>query len=315
VDATSPVVAVDGGAAGPGVAALIEPVVAGRARLSVVDPEGRPEPGAEILVILPGDRSDLGRALTADIRWVHLLSAGADGFPFELLEGRLLSCSRGAQAPAIAEFVLATMLAFEKDLPAQWRDRPPERWGTARLGTLVGRSLGLVGVGAIGTEIARRALAFDMSVVAVRRRAARSPLNGVTILPTLTELAALSDHLVVAAPATEATTHLVGEEVLAAVRPGVHLVNIARGSLIDQKALHRALDDGRVAMASLDVTEPEPLPPGHWLYDHPRARISAHVSWSSPGTMARTAAIFGQNLTCYLAGLPLDTPVDPGTGY
>ena len=91
-------------------------------------------------------------------------------------------------------------------------------------------------------------------------------MHGVEVAADLDQVLAIADHLVVAAPATAATRHLIGSEALAKVKPGVHLVNVARGSLIDQDALRQALDSGRVAMASLDVVEPEPLPAGHWLY-------------------------------------------------
>jgi phosphoglycerate dehydrogenase-like enzyme len=99
------------------------------------------------------------------------------------------------------------------------------------------------------------------------------------------------------------------------VKPGVHVVNIARGALVDQDALRAALDDGRVAMATLDTVEPEPLPEGHWLYSHPKVRLSAHVSWASPAGMARTLEIFVENLRRYAAGEPVQHVVDADEGY
>ena len=257
---------------------------------------------------------DVEAALTG-IRWVHVLAAGVDRFPLQALGDRVLTCSRGASAPAIAEFVLASMLAFEKQLPETWVTEPPEHWNIAALGTLAGKTLGLVGVGAIGSEVARRALAFDMRVVALRRRAAPVPIDGVGRVASLSELMAQSDHVVVAAPATPETKHLLGREAFAAARPGCHLVNVARGTLVDQEALRDALDDGRVAWASLDVVDPEPLPAGHWLYSHPSVRVSPHVSWSAPGTIDRTIRLFAQNLARYRAGEPLDGVVDAEAGY
>ncbi len=99
------------------------------------------------------------------------------------------------------------------------------------------------------------------------------------------------------------------------MKPGVHVVNISRGSLIDQDALLTALDDGRVALASLDVVDPEPLPAGHPLYAHPRVHLSPHVSWSSPQTIVRTFEIFADNLTRYRNGAPLRGHVDLEAGY
>ena len=99
------------------------------------------------------------------------------------------------------------------------------------------------------------------------------------------------------------------------VRPGVHLVNIARGGIVDQDALRAALDDGRVARATLDTVDPEPLPAGHWLYSHPQVRLSAHVSWSSPARSERIMNLFLENLGRYLAGEPLEGVVDPAERY
>jgi len=99
------------------------------------------------------------------------------------------------------------------------------------------------------------------------------------------------------------------------VKPGAHLVNIGRGSLIDQDALREALDEGRVAMATLDVADPEPLPRGHFLYSHPRVRLSPHVSWSSPVSTRRTFELFAENVGRYVAGEPLFGAVDISAGY
>ncbi|MEY2568184.1 MAG: hypothetical protein QOE35_2713 [Actinomycetota bacterium] len=270
---------------------------------------------ADALVVLPDDWNEVAEALTPEVRWVHVLAAGVDKFPLDQAGDRIVTCSRGASAPAIAEFVLATMLAFEKQLPDVWASEPPEHWNLAGLGGLRGKTLGLVGVGAIGTEVARRALAFDMGVMAHRRTDAPLPLPEMRRTSSLPELLSQSDHVVVAAPATPQTHHLLDADAFAAVNPGVHLVNIARGALVDQDALRSALDDGRVARASLDVVDPEPLPAGHWLYAHPKVRLSPHISWSSPGTIERTVELFADNLRRWREGRPLHGVVDVAAGY
>jgi phosphoglycerate dehydrogenase-like enzyme len=99
------------------------------------------------------------------------------------------------------------------------------------------------------------------------------------------------------------------------VKPGIHLVNIARGALIDQDALRVALDDDRVAMATLDTVDPEPLPAGHWMYDHPKVRLSAHVSWYEPQIQRVALDIFIDNLGRFVRGEPLREVVDPAEGY
>jgi phosphoglycerate dehydrogenase-like enzyme len=249
------------------------------------------------------------------VDWVHLAGTGVDSFPGELFDGRTVTCARGASAIPIAEFVLAAMLAFEKRLPETWLHEPPEHWNFAPLGWLNTRTLGLVGLGGIGVAIAERALPFGMKVRALRRRPEPSPLEGVEVVASLEELLPESDHLVLAAPATPRTRQLINAESLELVKPGVHLVNIARGALVDQDALRVALDDGRVAMATLDTVDPEPLPEGHWLYSHPKVRLSAHVSWASPAGMARTLEIFVDNLSRYAAGEQVLHVVDADEGY
>jgi len=149
----------------------------------------------------------------------------------------------------------------------------------------------------------------------VRRRPRPSPLEGVTVAASLEEMLGQADHLVLAAASTERTRHLLDAETLALTRPGVHVVNVARGSLVDQDALLAALDSGQVGMASLDVTEPEPLPEGHPLYAHPRVRLSPHVSGNSPAGNAQVLDLFVQNLRRHVDGQPLEGVVDPREGY
>jgi phosphoglycerate dehydrogenase-like enzyme len=307
-----PVVAVHGGKLGT---LVLEGVRSALPGVTVVDagtPDGEQ---AEVLATLGGDPDGIASALTPGIRWVHVLGAGIDGFPLNVVGDRILTCSRGAAAPAIAEFVLAAMLAFEKQLPQVWISEPPDNWNSASLGGLEGSTVGIIGLGSIGTEVARRALAFDMEVIAVRRRDLPPSLPGITLSGDLGELLASSDHVVIAAPATDRTEHLIDADALARMKPGAHLVNVARGSLIDQDALVAALDEGRLARATLDVVDPEPLPTGHRLYGHDRVRLSPHVSWSSPRTLRRTMELFVENVDRYLVGQELLGTVDLEEGY
>jgi phosphoglycerate dehydrogenase-like enzyme len=286
----------------------------------------------EVEVVAVSNREDLDPAVRADgvitnvfgsrhlpalvergARWVHTLGTGVDGFPFDVLDGQVLTCGRGASSTTIAEWVLGCMLAFAKQLPETWIHEPSERWGGADLHALAGATLGLVGLGGIGSATARRALAFDMEVLALRRRAIPTPVPGVRVVQDLDEVLAAADHLVLTAPATPDTHQLLRAETFALVKPGVHLVNIARGSLVDQDALREALDDGRVAMASLDVCDPEPLPAGHWLYSHPRVRLSAHVS-SSP-VAHEIVRLCIENVRRFVAGEPLAGVVDLDERY
>ena len=283
----------------------------------VVVPLSGPVPDAvDGQVLVASHRADnLMELCGRGVEWVHFFGTGVDGMPPEVLEGRVVTCSRGAGAVPISEWVLAMMLAFEKRLPDAWVTQHPERWGWTQLGGLAGRTLGIVGLGGIGSAIAVRALAFDMDVTALRRTSAPSSVAGVTMVESLHELLPVVDHLVIAAPATPKTRHLLDDAAFGAIRRGVHLVNIARGAVVDQEALRRALDDGLVGMASLDVCEPEPLPDGHWLYSHPQVRLSPHISWSSPELGGRIVELLVDNVRRYVAGQPLQGVVDPVERY
>jgi phosphoglycerate dehydrogenase-like enzyme len=287
--------------------------------LIAVPREGEPPAGlrAEVLLTYPWAAPNLALVLGRGVRWIHALGTGIDAFPLHLLGERRLTCSRGGSAVPISEWVLAVMLAFEKRLPEAWiREKPAGgAWSHLSLGTLHGRNLGLVGLGGIGTAVAERALAFGMRVRACRRSAAPAPLAGVEVVASITDLVAGSDHIVIAAPATPATRHLFDRELFAACKAGAHLINVARGSLVDDDALRGALDEGRIAMASLDAVAPEPLPADHWLYRHPRVRLSPHVSWSMPDAADRLIEPFIENLRRYRSGEPLVGIVDRRAGY
>lgn len=273
-----------------------------------------PEPGTRGDVFFGGHGPN-ALAYAACVPWVQLSGTGVDKIPTEMYEGRIITCARGAGSVPISEFVLAAMLAFEQRIPEVWLDESPEHWNLFRLGGLDTKVLGLVGLGGIATAVAARALPFGMTVRALRRTDAPSPIEGVEVVSDLGELLAGADHVVLAVPATARTRHLIDADALAAMKPGVHLVNIARGSLIDQEALRSALDDGRVARATLDTVTPEPLPAGHWLYRHPKVRLSAHVSWASPAGFDATIAIFIENLRRRARGDTLLGVVDPTEGY
>lgn len=256
------------------------------------------------------------------LRWVHVASAGIDFFPPWLLDVPLVSCSRGVAAVPIAEYVLTALLTHQR------------RWGTLRAvgaaswreifakverappATLQGQTLGIAGYGAIGREVAKRAQALGMDVLALRRGGADvAPDTGVRAVASVEDLLGASDHVVLALPITPQTRHCINARSLAHAKPGLHLVNIARGALVDQPALLQALDSGRLSGATLDVTDPEPPPEGHALYHHPRVHLTPHVSWAAEGSAALTAHKFLANLTRYVEGLPLEDVVDPARGY
>lgn len=307
--------------------------------------DGPVDPDLSGQVLLSFRRAPTMAEVATHVPWLHIAGAGVEGLEPSLFEGRIVTCARGAHAIPIAEFVMATIIAYERRVPAMWiYDEPPgdwmpldelearidagemtepadavtaapERWGWMWMGEMYGKRVGLIGLGGIGAAVAERALAFGMSVVAIRRTSAPSPVPGVEIVGSLEHLLSVSDHVVLCAPATPNTYNVLNETTLAAVKPGAHVINVARGSLIDEDALVRALDDGRLSLASLDVGIGEPLRTGHRFYSHPRVRLSPHISWTSPRRQERVIEMFIDNLRRADRGEPLLGVVDPEAGY
>lgn len=249
----------------------------------------------------------------ANLTWLQVASAGLDTFPPWIHRVPLVTRGVGVQSTAMAEYVVAAVLAHEKRLttprlagPADWRARP--------LGAIAGKRLGMAGFGAIGSEVARLAAPLGLRLAAVRRTMGALP-DGVTAMTSLAELAAWADHLVLAMPLTGETRGALNDAVFESVRPGLHLINVSRGALIDDAALLRALAAGRVGAATLDVTNPEPLPEGHPFYSHPAVRLTPHESGAAEDGEERLARRLRANLEAYLAGEMPAGRVDPLSGY
>lgn len=251
------------------------------------------------------------------VSWVHFIGTGIDRFDLSrLARGRIFTNSRGSVEVPISEWVLGVLLHHVKRFDQTFIHEPPARWPVrTALASLHGAQISLLGLGAIGTAVAQRALPFGAKVRALRHSNAPSPIAGVELVSTFEALIDGADHLVIAAPLTKETHQIVNPRSLALAKPGLHIVNIARGELIDQDALRVALDAGTVSAASLDAVTPEPLPAGHWLYSHPKVRLSPHISWSWPGTMETIGRIFADNLRRYLSGQPLLNVIDEARGY
>jgi phosphoglycerate dehydrogenase-like enzyme len=275
------------------------------------DPTAPPSPPADLLLTRIGVGGRYGWATS--VPWVELISTGISEYPSELFENRLVTCARGTSSVPIAEYVIAALLAHEKQIPAIWESpTPPEVYGG--LGSLSGRTLGIVGVGSIAQEVARRATAFGMSVVGCRRTGHTGTI-GTIRLTTLRDLLALSDHLVLAAPLTSETYRLISDEQLRVAKVGQHVINVARGPLIDTAALVQALERGHIGGATLDCTDPEPLPDDHALRSTPNVRISPHIAWSGPQQLERKYEHARDNLLRFLDGQPLRDVVDLRRGY
>ncbi|MGZ9810877.1 NAD(P)-dependent oxidoreductase [Pseudoroseicyclus sp. H15] len=246
------------------------------------------------------------------LRWLQTMSAGVELLPDWAFEVPLVTRGVGIQSQSIAEFVIGAVFAVEKgllDAPM----RGPEDWQRKALGSVAGKVLGIAGLGDIGLACARLGQRVGMSVVGLARAPREVP--GIEMAGDMAELAARSDHLVLALPLTPATRGMVGAEVLAAARPGLHLVNVARGALLDEAALLAALDRGALRAATLDATWPEPPEAGSPLYAHPGIRLSPHVSGVTDRAEQAQAARMTENIDAYLAGEPVPGIVDPARGY
>lgn len=273
--------------------------------------------GGEVVFTRTDGGPNLAELLSRGAKWVHTLGTGVDAFPFDALDGQILTCARGISGDMIGEWVFAQMLAVAKAVRTGAITTPPENWNmpVAGISTLRGATVVILGTGGIGAEVARLCLALDMNVIGVRRRGTDAPHEGMSIVNDLASVIDRADHLVIAAPATPQTRRMFDDEMFAGVKPGLHLVNIARGTLVDQDALRRALDDGRIGVASLDVCDPEPLPAGHWLYDHPNVHLTPHTSWAGPGAFGEIISTFRENYLRWRAGEALEGVVDIEAGY
>ena len=270
----------------------------------------------EIFLVTPTrDTAELPKFLDKGVKWVHIMAHGVDGLPFEMLGDCVVTCSRGASSVPIAEWAVTMILSHTKKIPESWISKEPENWFLAPLETLSGATVALLGFGSINQEIAKRLEPFGCRIVAVRNGKNKLSQTNVEMIPTPEEAVSEADHVVIGLPLTEKTHHIVNDRLMKLMKPGAHLVNIARGDIVDQEALFENLESGQISRASLDVVTPEPLPEGHWLYTHPRVKLSAHISWASPDFLDQLHDLFSSNLKKWLSGLPLDGLVDIKKGY
>jgi len=265
------------------------------------------------------------RALEAAsaLRWVHSPAAGVGSmlFPAMKLSDVLVTNSRGMNAGAVAEHALMLALALARRLPDAVRAQDARRWISNELSGLPmlrGRTLGIVGLGAIGCELARMASALGMVVIGTRRETDAPVPEGVTeaLEPgALPDLLARADVVVLAAPLTEDTRGLIGAHELGLMKPSAWLINVARGKLIREPALVDALAAGVIAAAALDVVEHEPLAPSSPLWGMPNVVITPHVGGFREDYWEAATQLFAENLDRYLKGEQPANLVDKTAGY
>jgi phosphoglycerate dehydrogenase-like enzyme len=239
--------------------------------------------------------------------------------------GLVITNARGVFSEPIAEYVVMMILAVMRRLPQLMELQHERTWQPLEAAEMREVTVGIVGLGSIGREVARLVGAFGARVVATRRAGASSAghaasdpeLPGVEVLPAerLPDMLAKSDYVVLALPLTPDTEDLFDAAMLARMKQGSWLINVARGRLVDERALVRALRDGPIGGAVLDAFRDEPLPPESPLYDVPNLIVTPHTSWSSGRVLDRSIELFCDNLGRFAAGEPLLNVVDPAKGY
>ena len=257
------------------------------------------------------------------LRWFQQWGAGADWLldhPEVAASALMVTTGSGVHAIPISEHILAYLFAFARALPQAIRGQTQRVWQQpewSRIFELAGKTMVLIGVGAIGERTALMANGLGMRVLGVRQNADVSTpgVEAMFAPEALLEVLPQADFVVITAPLTEATRGLIGEAELQAMKTTAYIVNIGRGGVIDEPALVRALQAGRLAGAGLDVFASEPLPPDSPLWAMENVIITGHYAGATPIYDERAMAIFLDNLRRYRAGEPLRNVVDKALGY
>jgi phosphoglycerate dehydrogenase-like enzyme len=307
------------------------------ARIVSVSVEGLADgPLDDVEVLLRGwltsDAFDRILARAPRLAWVHSATSGVELALTNAARERgvVVTNARGVFSRPIAEYVVMMILSVSRRLPQLLELQRERTWQPLEGAELRDVTVGIVGLGSIGRAVGALATAFGCRVVAVRRRS--GPLEeastdaagqsfGELMLDrvggpeSLPELLAESDFIVLAAPLTTETEDMINEETLAMVKPGAWLINVARGKLVDERALLRALRDGPLGGAVLDTFRDEPLSPASPFYGLDNVIVTPHTAWSSGRVLDRSVELFCDNLRRFAKGEPLLNLVDPAAGY
>lgn len=258
-------------------------------------------------------------ALAPRLRWVQLLHAGAERVNPALTGEVMFTSAAGMSAGPIAEWVIGTMLMFAKGWPEVFRDQQAHRYRRYMPREVEGSTLGIVGLGTIGIEAARRARALGCRVIGMRRsfseRGQHPEVDEAVPPDDLDYLLRESDYVLLSAPATAETSQLINARALRLMKRDAVLINVARGTLVDEAALAEALRERLIAGAALDVFVQEPLPPDWPLWDLDNLVMTPHVAAGTDRYYERATDIFCENLRRYQRGDPMLNVVDTARGY
>lgn len=264
-------------------------------------------------------------AKSENLKWIQLNSAGADAYckPGIIKPGTLLTCATGAYGLTVSEGMVAMSCMLCRKMDLYMRNQVEHRWQEEGRVTSVWNSTTLIiGLGDIGTEYAKRMKALGSHIIGVRKRVSQKPdcVDEIYGMDQLDEVLPRADFVTLFLPSTPQTHHIMDERRMRLMKKGAYLLNGGRGDAVDCDALNKLLREGQtLGGAGLDVTEPEPLPADHPLWDAPRCIIAPHVagSFHLPETLERVVRIAGENLAAFLAGdtAHMRNIVDPTTGY
>ncbi|MBM3572199.1 MAG: D-2-hydroxyacid dehydrogenase [Alphaproteobacteria bacterium] len=274
---------------------------------------------AEIMVSGPKIDRGLVAGNAKSLKWLHVNAAGVEALmPLNWLPvGAVLTNASGVHGPKAGEFAMMALLMLNDQMPLHIDDQKVRRWNQEFSGPIAGKTVVIVGVGAIGTECARRAKQFGMTVIGVRRSGEPASHVDRMVQPRqLPQVLPKADFVLVVAPLTAESRGLIGRRELELLKPSAGIVNMGRGPIVDYVALAELLRAGRLSGAILDVFDPEPLPAGSPLWSTPRLLVVPHVSSDDRARYAaRCLDVLFDNLRSYLRGRPLPNLVRPELGY
>jgi phosphoglycerate dehydrogenase-like enzyme len=277
---------------------------------------------AEVILHWSGPRDLLRSAFLANsnVRWVHSRAAGLDSILFpELVQSAVpLTNGSGVFSQSLGEFALAVILYFAKDFRRMLRNQEAGRWEQFDVEEIAGQTVGIVAYGDIGRAVASRVHPMGMRVLALKRHAPASPDPLVAQFygpHELTAMLSLCDFVVVAAPLTPETRHMISDAAFAAMKPNAVVINIGRGPVIDQAAIVRALAEKRIRGAGLDVFEKEPIPPGDPIYTFENVLVSPHCADHTKDWLNQAMRFFLAQYERFCSGQSLENIVEKHLGY
>lgn len=291
-----------------------------QAKITISDLNNAIDYIAEADVIVTMGLTDLQPLFAQAVRlkWIHAITAGVEKliFPESQQSNVIITNSRGIHAIPISEHVLLLMLAFTRRLPLLFKQQAAKQWQRVFPAELHDKTVGIIGLGSIGREIAKKSKSMGMHVLATKRELSEEIfINKIYPADSLLEMLPECDFVVVALPLTPQTQGMITLEHFTIMKDSAYLINIARGDIINQADLIQALDQGLIAGAGLDVFEHEPLPTDNPLWSMPNVIISPHVAGSSPYYIERAVKLFANNLASFVNGGEMLNVVDKIKGY